>query len=153
MEYIRYDPVTGRLEISAHDLSIASGSTYSPVVNTDDLNQALDGVVGATGATGQPGASAYDIAVAMGFTGSEQQWLASLVGATGATGSIGATGSTGPKGDTGDAGPKGDTGDAGPKGDTGAQGATGSTGKTPSVVSTTHQYVQTTDGVNTPTAG
>jgi Collagen triple helix repeat (20 copies) len=106
------------------------------------------GATGPAGATGADGASAYEVAVANGFVGTESQWLDSLVGPTGATGpkgDTGDTGPTGPKGDTGDtgpqgeagpmgpAGPKGDTGDtgpAGPKGDTGDTGPTGATGAT-----------------------
>ena len=52
------------------------------------------------GEGGVPGDSAYDVAVANGFVGSETQWIASLKGATGA------------KGDRGDKGVKGDPGDA-----------------------------------------
>lgn len=94
------------------------------------------GAMGATGPTGPAGAngdSAYQVAVANGFVGTESAWLASLVGATGPTG---ATGATGPKGDTGAAGPqgptgvKGDTGDAGPQGIQGIQGPKGDTGAT-----------------------
>lgn len=89
---------------------------------------------GSDGLDGIPGASAYEIAVKNGYTGTETQWLQSLVGDTGATG---ATGPQGPKGDTGAAGatgpqgPKGDiglTGPQGPKGDTGAQGLKGDKG-------------------------
>ena len=98
---------------------------------------------------GTAGLSAYQIAVANGFTGNISQWLASLVGATGATGpantlSIGTVSSgtspavsvTGaapnqtlnfvlPKGDTGATGPQGIQG---AKGDTGLTGSTGATG-------------------------
>ena len=92
------------------------------------------------------GLSAYEVAVAEGFEGTVDEWLASLVGpqgpqgpqgATGATGpqgpkgDTGATGATGPKGDKGDTGatgPQGPKGDKGDKGDTGATGATGPTG-------------------------
>ena len=35
------------------------------------------------GDPGEPGASAYDVAVDNGFVGTEAQWLASLVGADG----------------------------------------------------------------------
>lgn len=110
---------------------------------------------------GPAGESAYQVAVAAGFVGTVSEWLASLIGPTGADGSDGAdgqdgatgaqgpqgaqgatgpTGSTGPKGDQGDdgpegpqgdAGPKGDTGETGPQGDTGPQGATGATGPQP----------------------
>ena len=48
--------------------------------------------------------SAYQIAVANGFVGTESEWLASLAGATGPQGPKGETGATGPQG------PKGDTG-------------------------------------------
>nr|WSZ21125.1 collagen-like protein [Streptomyces canus] len=72
-----------------------------------------DGSPGAPGADGQDGASAYEVAVADGFSGSEAEWLASLVGPAGATG---ATGAAGPKGDTGDTGPQGPEGPQPPLG-------------------------------------
>ena len=53
------------------------------------------------------GKSAYAIAVAHGFKGTEQEWLDSLRGMQGATGP------TGPQGIQGPAGPKGPKGDAG----------------------------------------
>ncbi|CAL9296879.1 phage tail protein [Streptomyces sp. SudanB25_2051] len=56
------------------------------------------------------GASAYEVAVAEGFTGTEQQWLASLVGPAGAEGDQGPVGPAGPRGP---AGPAGATGPAG----------------------------------------
>ena len=49
-------------------------------------------------AKGDPGKSAYEIAVEHGYVGTEEEWLASLQGATGATG---ATGAQGPQGETG----------------------------------------------------
>lgn len=49
------------------------------------------------------GASAYEVAVANGFVGTEEEWLASLVGETGATGDQGVQGIQGEKGDPGDA--------------------------------------------------
>lgn len=84
------------------------------------------------------GASAYEVAVAQGFVGTVEQWLASLVGPQGVKGD---TGATGPAGD--DAyevavaagyagtreqwlaslvGPKGDKGDRGDQGPAGAPG-------------------------------
>ena len=72
------------------------------------------------GEYGVDGLSAYQIAVNYGFSGSERQWLDSLVGPTGPAGPKGDTGPAGPKGDTGPAGPKGDTGPAGPKGESGS---------------------------------
>lgn len=91
------------------------------------------GAQGPAGATGADGPSAYQLAVAGGFTGTETEWLATLVGPQGPTG---ATGPTGPQGDTGatgpagPTGPKGDTGAQGPVGDTGPQGPQGATGAT-----------------------
>ena len=84
-----------------------------PGVKGDTGNTGPAGAKGDTGLTGSQGAngfSAYQVAVIEGFTGTEAQWLASLVGPTGATGA------TGPKGDKGD------------KGDTGATGAGGALG-------------------------
>lgn len=85
------------------------------------------GPAGATGVAGADGLSAYEVAVANGFVGTESAWLDSLVGPTGATG---ATGATGPKGDTGDTGPAGATGATGPAGSDGAPGADGADGNT-----------------------
>lgn len=47
------------------------------------------------GPQGVAGKSAYDVAVANGFTGDVKAWLASLVGKTGATGATGAPGKDG----------------------------------------------------------
>lgn len=52
----------------------------------------VDGQNGADGADGADGQSAYDIAVANGFVGTETDWLASLVGAAGADGADGTDG-------------------------------------------------------------
>lgn len=53
---------------------------------------------GAPGPQGEPGASAYDVAVVGGFVGTEAQWLASLVGPEGAQGPQGETGPQGAAG-------------------------------------------------------
>lgn len=97
---------------------------------------------------GADGASAYEVAVANGFVGTEAEWLESLVGPAGADGDTGpagadgATGPQGPKGDTGDTGPQGpqgppgvdggagSVGPQGPKGDTGDTGPQGPKGDT-----------------------
>ena len=71
------------------------------------------GPQGPAGPTGPSGSSAYQVAVAGGFVGTEAQWLASLVGPQG------------PQGIQGPAGPKGDTGDTGPQGPQGIQGIQG----------------------------
>ena len=72
--------------------------------------------------------SAYAIALKWGFEGTEEEWLASLVGATGAQGAQGEKGEKGDKGDTGAKGDKGDTGETGPQGPQGEQGVQGETG-------------------------
>lgn len=64
-------------------------------------------------APGDDGKSAYEIAVANGFRGTEAEWLVSLEGPRGEKGD---TGATGPKGDTGDTGATGPAGPAGPNG-------------------------------------
>lgn len=77
------------------------------------------------------GASAYEVAVAEGFVGTEAAWLASLVGPAGEDGADGATGATGPAGPAGPAGPQGIqglTGPAGPAGPAGKDGDVGATG-------------------------
>lgn len=81
-----------------------------------------------TGEKGDPGASAYDVAVENGFKGTEKEWLASLVGPEGPQGKTGATGPQGPAGETGPAGPQGPAGETGPAGPQGPAGETGPAG-------------------------
>ena len=114
---------------------------------------------GDKGDKGDQGPSAYEIAVANGYSGTETEWLAYLrLGPKGDKGDKGDTGPQGPKGDTGDTGPqgpkgdtgatgpqgpKGDTGDTGPqgpKGDTGATGATGAAGKSAYEIAVANGY-------------
>ena len=64
--------------------------------------------------SGLDGASAYEVAVASGFEGTEAEWLASLVGAQGPEGPAGAEGSAGPTGAQGQMGPEGPAGAPGP---------------------------------------
>jgi hypothetical protein len=76
-----------------------------------------DGADGADGQDGSDGASAYQVAVANGFSGTQQQWLASLIGAAGSNGINGTNGTNGTNGaDSTVPGPKGDTGNQGPSG-------------------------------------
>jgi hypothetical protein len=70
------------------------------------------------------GASAYELAVANGYRGSQLQWLASLRGPQGA---VGPPGQQGPQGEQGPAGERGLPGAQGPKGETGPAGADGYT--------------------------
>lgn len=57
--------------------------------------QGLKGDKGDTGLTGNTGMSAYQVAVANGFTGTQAQWLDSLVGPQGPVGPAGSGGSGG----------------------------------------------------------
>ena len=75
-----------------------------------------DGTDGAAGRDGVNGASAYEIAVQHGYSGSETAWLESLNGADGAKGDTGATGAKGEKGDKGDPGATGAAGKDGAAG-------------------------------------
>lgn len=68
---------------------------------------------------GGRGYSAYEIAVQEGFVGTEEEWLASLVGAQGPEGP---EGPQGPQGFEGPQGPQGIPGEQGPKGDKGDPG-------------------------------
>ncbi|WP_052479925.1 hypothetical protein [Streptomyces sp. NBRC 110035] len=62
-----------------------------------------DGTPGAPGADGEDGASAYEVAVTSGFTGTQTQWLASLVGPQGEPGEQGEQGPPGADGSNADA--------------------------------------------------
>src|SRR5690606_31134835 len=73
-----------------------------------DGQDGAPGADGQDGADGADGASAYEVALANGFVGTEAEWLASLVG---------------PKGDPGEKGDPGDKGDPGEQGPPGADGA------------------------------
>lgn len=115
------------------DRVVLDGELYMcPHVDGElDLGRNIDGEGGQVTRTNWRGYSAYEIAVQNGYSGTEEQWLASLVGPQGPQGIQGIQGPTGPqgdKGDTGPQGPKGDTGDRGPQGIQGAQGPTGPTG-------------------------
>lgn len=59
------------------------------------------GDVGAAGSAGATGLSAFQVAVANGFAGTEAQWLLSLKGAKGDAGVKGDTGNVGPAGPAG----------------------------------------------------
>lgn len=97
------------------------------------VRQQAEGESGKVTRTNWRGYSAYEIAVQQGYTGTEQEWLASLKGDTGERGPQGIQGIQGPKGNKGDRGEqgiKGDTGERGPQGIQGVKGDTGSKGDT-----------------------
>ena len=66
--------------------------------------QGATGLTGASGANGSDGPSAFRVAQNAGFSGTETQWLATLVGSQGVAGPVGPTGV---QGDIGPAGPAG----------------------------------------------
>ena len=74
------------------------------------------GYPGPIGPQGREGKSAYELAVARGFVGSEKDWIASIKG------------DRGEKGDQGERGEKGDIGDRGPIGEQGLRGISGPPG-------------------------
>ena len=86
-----------------------------------------NGSVGPQGPAGANGSSAYQIALANGYVGTEAQWLVSLQGVAGATGPQGPIGLTGPAGAVGAAGPQGIQGLVGPAGANGTNGLDGKT--------------------------
>jgi len=88
----------------------AIGASSVTALSTTPRNAATATSIGYV--PGPQGQSAYQAAVAGGFVGTQNQWLASLVGATGSTGAPGAPGATGAPGPTGSQGPTGATGPA-----------------------------------------
>lgn len=80
------------------------------------------------GKDGYNGKDSYQIALDFGFVGTEEQWLASLIGPQGPAGNDGAPGATGATGPAGADGAPGATGAQGPPGNDGAVGATGPAG-------------------------
>ena len=105
---------------------------------------------------GADGASAYDIAVANGFVGTEAEWLESLVGADGAQGPqgdpgpAGADGAQGPQGIQGPQGPQGETGPQGPPGIDGGAGSVGPQGPKGDTGDTGPQGPQGPQGIQGP---
>lgn len=92
-------------------------------------------IPGPEGPKGDPGKSAYQVAVNNGFKGTEQEWLTSLKGPKGDTGPAGATG---PKGEKGDPGQNGATG---PKGADGKTPVRGTDYWTEADIAEIHKYI------------
>ncbi len=119
-------PIKLRIEQSGFS---SSGSEVVPP--TPDLYQQLIAKIDEKIASvhdGADGASAYEIAVENGYTGTEAEWLSSLKGEKGDAGEQGIQGIQGEKGDTGEQGLRGIQGEKGEKGDTGAAGKDGMNG-------------------------
>ena len=81
-----------------------------------------------SGQKGDPGDSAYQVAINNGFIGTEQEWLDSLIGDQGPAGAQGAKGDKGDQGEPGPAGVDGVDGLDGAQGDPGIGIPTGGTG-------------------------
>ena len=110
----------------------SSGSEVVPP--TPDLYQQLIAKIdekiasvhdGADGKDGVDGASAYEIAVENGYTGTEAEWLTSLKGQKGERGEKGEKGNPGEQGLQGVPGEKGDPGEPGKDGTNGTDGKNG----------------------------
>lgn len=69
--------------ISTGDLLLIKQGPVDRKLGIQALIQYLNQVLGAVGDTGPSGATAYQVAVANGFVGTEAAWLASLTGAPG----------------------------------------------------------------------
>ncbi len=96
------------------------------------------GPQGVQGADGVDGLSAYQIALANGYSGSVTDWLNSLIGPQGPSGTNGtATGIPGPQGEQGI---QGLAGAQGPQGEQGEQGLPGTTGQFGSTVFTNTMF-------------
>lgn len=87
-----------------------------------------EGGTGTPGADGADGLSAYEVAVANGFIGSEVEWLASLMGEPGLPGKDGVDGKNGIDGARGEQGLPGKDGLPGAEGLPGKDGAPGKDG-------------------------
>ena len=113
--------------------------------STNAANAATNAVKQAKEAGTFDGQSAYALAVQLGFTGSEADWIASLKGATGAQGAQGPTGPQGATGATGPQGPQGPTGATGATGPRGPQGPQGPAGAS-AVAASGSNWVRFSDG-------
>lgn len=98
---------------TSYDVTLPAGPKGDAGAKGDPGEPGADGAPGADGEDGAPGAdgadgeSAYDIAVDNGFSGTETEWLASLVGPAGADGAPGADGEDGAPGEPGTPGADG----------------------------------------------
>lgn len=85
-------------------VQVVEGPVYTVQVVDPDAGTTVSVAMG-MGAPGPEGPSAYDVAVAGGFVGTEAEWLATLVGAQGIPGNDGAPGADGADGVQGPDGP------------------------------------------------
>ena len=80
---------------------LCAGDSVGVLVNGVDGTNGKDGANGTDGTNGTNGKSAYELAVAAGFEGTEAEWLASLKGADGTNGTNGTNGTDGTNGTNG----------------------------------------------------
>jgi hypothetical protein len=127
---LKVDKVSGK-GLSKNDFTDADKAkldSLSPGLDGEDGIDGINGTNGTNGVNGEDGAdglSAYQVALANGFVGTQAAWLASLVGPQGLQGIQGIQGL---KGDTGEQGIQGIQGIQGNQGIQGIQGETGPTG-------------------------
>lgn len=122
-----------RLQTAKTDIQealIAKGISVDETESISTYAEKINSMTGTgNGEKGDPGASAYEIAIKNGFEGTELEWLASLKGEKGEQGLPGEKGDTGSQGIQGIQGPKGEKGDTGAKGEPGIQGVAGEKGE------------------------
>ena len=116
-------------------ITLSSGNTHTNVTAAIyDLDGRLHTLEqnpgsGSQGPAGPAGASAYEVAVSNGFTGTEADWLASLKGDKGDRGDAGPQGPAGANGQDGRDGVDGQEGPQGPAGQDGTDGVDGQDGQ------------------------
>ena len=122
-----------RLQTAKTDIQealIAKGISVDETESISTYAEKINSMTGTgNGEKGDPGASAYEIAVKNGFEGTELEWLASLKGEKGEQGLPGEKGDTGSQGIQGIQGRKGEKGETGAKVEPGIQGVAGETGE------------------------
>jgi hypothetical protein len=120
--YALHAKTAGSVELTSEQIALLKGAKGDQgEVGIAGVN-GQDGVAGAPGVAGQDGAdglSAYEVAVATGFVGTESEWLSSLQGIQGEQGA------KGDQGEVGIAGVNGQDGVAGAPGVAGQDGADG----------------------------
>lgn len=129
-------------EASASAGAAKADADRAEKASTNAANAATNAVKQAKEAGTFDGQSAYALAVQLGYTGSESDWIASLKGAKGDKGDPGAQG---PEGATGPQGPQGPTGATGARGPTGATGPQGPAGAS-AVAASGSNWVRFSDG-------
>ena len=119
-----WDTLTSTMTIPRGDVGVTGAQGEQGVQGVQGI-QGIQGETGLQGMQGDIGSSAYQVAVANGFVGTEVEWLLSLIGDQGIQGEVGPQGIQGVQGLTGDTGPQGIQGIQGFQG---IQGITGDTG-------------------------